>query len=56
MAPNVKNKAIDVKKRGIRHKLESSICTSVLGSANGRSRPVGRKGVNGCSQMYVQVN
>lgn len=32
------------RKAGVRHRLESSICTFALGSANGRNRPVWGKG------------
>lgn len=56
VVPDVKTRAIKGKKRGLRHSLESSICTFALSSANGRSRPVGRKGVRGSPQMCRLIN
>lgn len=56
VVPDVKTRAIKGKERGLRHSLESSICTFALSSANGRSRPVGRKGVRGSPQMCRLIN
>lgn len=59
MVPDVKTmktRAVKGKKRGIRHRLESSICTFTVSSANGGRRPVGRKGVRRSPEMCRLIN
>lgn len=56
VVPDVKTRAVKGKKRGIRHRLESSIYTFTVSSANGGRRPVGRKGVRRSPEMWRLIN